>query len=131
MCVCVFVVPTAPTSLTVDDVNNTAVTLSWMPPNMPNGIITQYELQYRRSSDLINISFINSSALNATVTGLLPSTDYQFRVAASTVVGQGPYTEIPQTTTGKYSGAYMYMHMIIIKKPIIWYETKHACMLIM
>ena len=84
----------------------TTVTLSWMPPDPPNGIITQYELQYRRSSDSVYISFINSSALTATVTGLLPSTDYRFRVAASTVVGQGPYTEIPHTTTGKYSGAY-------------------------
>ena len=104
---CIFVAPTAPTSLTVDDVNNTAVTLSWMPPNIRNGIITQYELQYRRSSDSMYISFINSSVLTATVTALLPSTDYQFRVAASTVVGQGPYTEISQTTTGEYSGAYM------------------------
>ena len=104
---CIFAVPTAPTSLTADDDNDTAVTLSWMPPNMLNGVITQYELQYRRSTDSVYISFINSSALNATVTELLPSTDYRFRVAASTVVGQGTYTEIPHTTTGKYSGAYM------------------------
>ena len=67
------------------------VTLSWMPPEMPRGIITQYQMEYRscNNSDFISLNITNS-ILTYTVTGLTSNTEYVFRVRAFTVVGHGP-----------------------------------------
>ena len=83
--------PTAPKSLMIVSITNTTVSLSWMPPDTPNGIITQYQLQYRRSDSSTNITSLNISNANLTytVTGLSSNTEYLFIVRAFTVVGHG------------------------------------------
>ena len=70
---------------------DSTVTLSWMPPEMPNGIITQYQMEYRscNSSDFVSLNITNS-ILTYTVTGLTSNTEYVFRARAFTVVGHGP-----------------------------------------
>ena len=72
---------------------DTTVTISWMPPDPPNGIIIQYQVQYRRngSSDNFADNEVNITAtdLTYTVTGLMMATEYIFRVRAFTVVGRG------------------------------------------
>ena len=72
------------------DVTDTTVTLSWLSPDPPNGIITQYQVQYKRSG---SSSFIQLTPLNVnrvrTVTGLDSDTQYEFRVTASTGAGDG------------------------------------------
>ena len=70
-------------------ITNTTVSLSWMPPDTPNGIITQYQLQYRRSDSSTNITSLNvtNDTLTYTVTGLSSNTEYLFTVRAFTVVG--------------------------------------------
>ena len=72
-------------------VTDAIVILSWMLPKMSNGIITQYQMEYRsgNSSDFISLNITNS-ILTYTVTGLTSNTDYVFRVRAFTVVGHGP-----------------------------------------
>ena len=72
-------------------ITNTTVSLSWMPPDTPNGIITQYQLQYRRSDSSTNIISLNvtNDTLTYTVTGLSNNTEYLFTVRAFTVVGHG------------------------------------------
>ena len=80
----------------------TTVTLSWMRPNPPNGIIIGYQLAYRRTNDSSFILLLPSNnEVTRTVTELLPNTEYQFRVAAVTIVGRGPYTDITQSTTSE------------------------------
>ena len=94
-----------PRSLRVVRVTYTTITLSWMPPDIPNGIIIDYHLQYRRanSSSLYYILLPIDNQLTRTVTGLSPSTDYDFRVAATTVVGRGFYTDlVTNRTLGKF-----------------------------
>ena len=83
--------PTAPKSLMMVSITNTTVSLSWMPPDTPNGIITQYQLQYRRSDSSTNIISMNitNDNLTYTVTGLSSNTEYVFTVRAFTVVGHG------------------------------------------
>jgi len=82
----------------------TTVTLSWMAPNPANGFITGYQLEYRRNNDSSFASLRSNNELTHTVTGLPPNTEYQFRVAAITVVGRGPYTDIvTQNTTSEFS----------------------------
>ena len=76
----------------VVDSTDTSVTLSWMPPNSPNGIITQYEVQYRildgGSFTTVTVDAM-ATDLAYTITGLMTATEYRFRVRAFTVVGQG------------------------------------------
>ena len=87
-------VPTAPRSLTVVNTTDSTVTLSWMPPDPPNGIITQYELQYRRvGGSYTSLQPLNTD-LTRTVTGLTSGTQYEFRVRARTTVEYGSFSNI-------------------------------------
>ena len=90
---CFLTVPTAPRSLMIVDVNKTTVTLSWMPPDPPNGIISQYQVRYPRigSSGSESRNTMNN-ILMYTVTGLASNTEYTFEVRAFTRVGSGPYS---------------------------------------
>ena len=103
MCVHFLTVPTAPRSLMVVNVTDTTVSLSWMPPNTTNGIITQYQLQYRRSDSSTNITPLNitNANLTYTVTELSSNTKYVFTVRAFTVVGHGNASNEVTNYTGK------------------------------
>ena len=91
---CFLTGPTAPRSLMTVDVTDTTVTLSWLPPSMPNGIITEYQVRYSRSdnSDSRTQNAINNN-LMYTATGLASNTEYAFEVRAFTRVGSGPYSD--------------------------------------
>ena len=73
-----------------------------MPPDPPNGIITQYLVQYRRLVDS-RLTEVNTPAtdLTYTVTGLMIATEYRFRVRAVTVVGVGDRSNIVDVFVGK------------------------------
>ena len=87
-------VPTAPRSLNVRETTESTVTLSWMPPNPPNGIITLYQLQYRRvGGSYTSLQLLNTD-LTRTVTGLTSGTEYEFGVRARTTVGYGSFSNI-------------------------------------
>ena len=104
LCMYLYVVPTAPRSLTVNNTADTSVTLSWLEPDMANGIITAYQLEYRPvgGDQQFTISQ-NFTLLIGTVTGLSASTEYEFRVAAFTRVGPGPYSmTVVSFTTSKF-----------------------------
>ena len=66
-----------------------------MTPNPTNGIISQYELQYRRCSDgsYTTLQPLNNEVTRR-VTGVTVDTEYCFRARAFTVVGAGPYTAV-------------------------------------
>ena len=101
LCICFLIAPTAPRSLTLGEVTDTTVTLSWMLPDPPNGIITQYQVQYRITG---GGSFGNNQMttdLTYTVTGLMTGTQYYFRVRAFTVVGRGPPSNVVTALVGK------------------------------
>ena len=96
-------VPTPPRSLMIVDITDTTVTLSWMPPDPPNGIIRSYRVQYRRSdssSSNYNSFDTNTNDLTYTVTGLSTNTEYNFRVRADTVVGRSDPSNVV-TSVGK------------------------------
>ena len=97
------VAPTAPRSLIIVNVTNATVTLSWTPPDTPNGIITQYQIQYRRSDSSSDYASLNITTdnLTYTVTGLTSDTEYVFRVIAFTVVGYGSLSNEITTLTSK------------------------------
>ena len=74
-----------------------------MPSEIPNGIITHYQVQYRRSDS--NSGFMSLNVTNAVlayaVTGLTSDTEYVFRVRAFTVVGYGPFSNEITAHLGK------------------------------
>ena len=101
--VCVLsAVPSEPRSLMVVSITDTTVTLSWLPPDSPNGIIVGYQVQYRRndSSDFISLD-TNDIALNYTVSGLTNDVDYVFSVRAYTTVGNGTLSNEVTARTSK------------------------------
>ena len=97
-------VPTAPRSLMVVNVTNATATLSWSPPDTPKGVITHYQIQYRRS-DCSSSKFTSLNITNADLTyvatGLTSDTEYVFRVRAFTVVGHGSPSNEVTTLTSK------------------------------
>jgi len=98
-----FPVPAAPRLLMALNAKYTTVTLSWIAPNPSNGIITGYQLEYGTNNDSSLVSLPSNDELTHTVTGLSSNTEYQFRVAAITVVGRGPYSDIvTQNTTSEF-----------------------------
>ena len=100
------IVPTVPRSLTSVDATDANMTLQWMEPDMPNGVITRYQVQYRVAfTDGQTFVSLNSTSMTYVVTGLSPFTAYNFRVAAATREGLGPYTGVVTNfTTGKFPG---------------------------
>ena len=88
----------------MDNATDTTVTLSWMEPNVTNGIIINYQIQYRVAfTDQQYNSSQNITSLNYTVTGLSSNTEYEFRVVAATRVGFGdPTSSIFKFTASKF-----------------------------
>ena len=71
----------------VDSVTDTTVTLTWMEPDPTNGVITRYQVEYRRCSATSPYRIRNVNILTHTVTGLDVYAEYCFRVRAFTRVG--------------------------------------------
>ena len=95
--------PTPPRSLKVVNVTDTTVTLSWMSPDPPNGIITNYQVQYRRSDSSSYTSIdTNTTDLTYTVTGLMTDTEYVFRVRADTQAGRSYPSNVVTAFVGKF-----------------------------
>ena len=89
--------------MTADDATHSTVALSWMQPNVRNGIIIYYQIEYRVAFSGGLYDSQNTTSLNDTVTGLLSNTQYEFRVLTATRVGVGrPTSSIFNFTDRKY-----------------------------
>uniref|UniRef100_A0A8D3DLV4 Ephrin type-B receptor 3 n=1 Tax=Scophthalmus maximus TaxID=52904 RepID=A0A8D3DLV4_SCOMX len=60
------------------------MSLSWLPPEKPNGIILDYEIKYHEK--------VSGNRSNARIEGLKPGTPYVVQVRARTVAGYGRYS---------------------------------------
>ena len=86
-----FAVPSEPRSLEIIYVNSSSVTLQWMPPQSPNGVITHYSIQLN-GTDIGNFS---SNEPMYTIEGLSPDTVYVLQLRAHTEAAAG----LPSNTT--------------------------------
>lgn len=104
--------PPAPLDLEVTAFDDNSVTLSWTAPPVTG--ITDYRVQVKRSDSSIWTTFSDGvgTSTGAVVTGLLPGTSYDFRVATVTTV-RGPYTApVTQVTSGtlERDGLFVYLY---------------------
>ena len=66
--------------------------LQWIPPEFPNGVITQYSI-HSNGIDIDNFGSSDANISNrmiGTVDGLSPNTVYVFEMKAHTEMGAGP-----------------------------------------
>ncbi|XP_012716369.2 ephrin type-B receptor 3 isoform X1 [Fundulus heteroclitus] len=67
------------------------LSLSWLPPEKPNGVILDYEIKYQER-DQGMAHTVTSQHSSAKVEGLRPATPYVVQVRARTVAGYGRYS---------------------------------------
>ncbi|XP_072047677.1 tyrosine-protein phosphatase Lar-like [Amphiura filiformis] len=86
-------VPPAPEELTASNTDTTSITIQWLEPDPPHGVIIRYHIQYWMTSDLMSTAM---SAMNEntafTLSGLQPNDEYSFRVQAETSAGRGNWS---------------------------------------
>eukprot|EP00067_Danio_rerio_P039416 XP_021325319.1 ephrin type-B receptor 3 isoform X5 [Danio rerio] len=69
------------------------MTLSWLPPEKPNGIILDYEIKYHEKDQGEAIAHTMTAQHSyARIDGLKPGTPYVVQVRARTVAGYGRYS---------------------------------------
>ena len=100
--------PAAPTVAAVSGAPGTGqLDLTWTPPPDGGSPITSYALQCRAvGSSIWTTQPTNGIVTSVTVTGLEPGTRYECHVAASNIVGPGPWSELTAATpaTGANEG---------------------------
>uniref|UniRef100_A0A8C5Q2H1 Protein tyrosine phosphatase receptor type Q n=1 Tax=Leptobrachium leishanense TaxID=445787 RepID=A0A8C5Q2H1_9ANUR len=118
-----------PQNLSIIDVNATSITLEWMPPSEPNGIITHYEIVYTNSTAIYSQ---NTTATMLTLKDLNPYTLYKISVQAYTRFGHGnkATSEMPVRTseTAPSSPPYdvYYRNVSSTKVLLTWKPPVHA-----
>lgn len=82
------------------------MSVTWAPPERPNGVITEYRIVAYRvdppRAAAEETVVTDTSILNATVSGLQPYTTYEIRIQASTVGGtsEGPGKNVTTEESG-------------------------------
>jgi len=100
--------PTVPREFNYSQITSTSVTLEWTRPEYPNGVISEYILEYVNESLTqpitisIPVEFIEDldeyNVTSITVEYLNEFTDYTFNLSAVTGGGRGPEATIDITT---------------------------------
>jgi hypothetical protein len=99
--------PNAPTGLSVSSLTSTSATLTWTKPTDLGGltVLTGYRILYKESTSLTWIStgkVGSDTTTSRTITGLDPSTEYNFLVAATNAVTDAINTDY--TTAEAHTG---------------------------
>ncbi|XP_061594462.1 ephrin type-B receptor 3-like isoform X9 [Cololabis saira] len=80
------------------------MSLSWLPPEKPNGIILDYEIKYHEKDQGEAIAHtMTAQRSNARIEGLKPGTPYVVQVRARTVAGYGRYSSPADFSTNLQS----------------------------
>ena len=76
-----------------DELNLSTILVEWGPPVEPNGIITNYEVEYTHVEDTnTTTANFSSETFSIQLTNLIFHTDYDIRVRAYTIIGSGNYS---------------------------------------
>lgn len=78
------------------------LSLSWLPPEKPNGVILDYEIKYHERGQAMSHT-VTSQRSSARVEGLRAATPYVVQVRARTVAGYGRYSNPMDFSTSLHS----------------------------
>ena len=112
------IVPGPPGSLFVNEINSTAIVVSWSVPDVTNGIITSYEILYSvgNVSSLENnvtsvlVDVTTNTSYQVIIGELDPFTMYSVAVRAYTRIGAGELTNVFSILTDPFSKIFCYVH---------------------
>ncbi|XP_039517199.1 ephrin type-B receptor 3 [Pimephales promelas] len=77
------------------------LSLSWLPPERPNGVILDYEIKYQERGESFSHT-VTAQHTSAKVEGLKAGTVYVVQVRARTVAGYGRYSSPVEFSTSLY-----------------------------
>uniref|UniRef100_A0A8C2WRP4 Ephrin type-B receptor 3 n=1 Tax=Cyclopterus lumpus TaxID=8103 RepID=A0A8C2WRP4_CYCLU len=78
------------------------LSLSWLPPEKPNGVILDYEIKYHERGQALSHT-VTSQHSSSKVEGLRAATPYAVQVRARTVAGYGRYSNPMDFSTSLHS----------------------------
>ncbi|XP_018612810.2 ephrin type-B receptor 3-like isoform X2 [Scleropages formosus] len=85
--------PSAVPTVHLMGATSSTMSLSWLPPEKPNGIILDYEIKYHEKDEGEAIAHtMTAQRSSARIEGLKPGTPYIVQVRARTVAGYGHYS---------------------------------------
>ena len=95
------IAPGIPGDLFVNEINSTAIIVTWNEPNVTNGIITMYEILYSSGNRtvldddaiFVSVTATMNNVYEFIINGLDPFTKYNVAVRAFTSIGAGNLTE--------------------------------------
>lgn len=99
--------PYAVTSLSAVGLASNAITISWTTPDLRNGTLQSWQINYTTPWGAPNSVLINAaspSTLSYTVGDLAENTDYSFRVGVRTNIGNNMSGNIANATSGVRAG---------------------------
>ena len=118
MC-CNFTVPGIPVDLFADEINSTAIVVSWSEPDVTNGIITLYEILYSvgnvsslNDTTSVLVDMTTNTSYQVIIDGLDPFTMYSVAVRAYTSIGAGELTDIFRVLTDPFSKKMLYYSVV-------------------
>ncbi|XP_068726162.1 phosphatidylinositol phosphatase PTPRQ-like [Montipora capricornis] len=102
-------IPSAPPDgLKAVDTTSTSILVQWgdVPDSDKNGIITSYTVRYqaiteRITNATVNTTTVEAPVMHANLTDLIINVKYNISVLASTVKGDGPYSNGTEVTTNQ------------------------------
>ncbi|XP_062594902.1 receptor-type tyrosine-protein phosphatase F-like isoform X2 [Saccostrea cucullata] len=96
---------TPPRYVTAKALNSNTVSVSWLPPEKPNGVIQGYRVFYTLQADLPIILWNNKELQSNTnetiITGLKPNDTYTICVLAYSSKGEGPVSQLITVITNE------------------------------
>ena len=94
-------VPGTVDDVTVTVVDHDTITVTWRPPNKPNGRIIQYNVTYSTDDENSTRSLPTDGELTVDINNLTPNTTYYIFVTAKTSKGFGRQEKTVNATTRK------------------------------
>uniref|UniRef100_A0AAY4AHN2 receptor protein-tyrosine kinase n=1 Tax=Denticeps clupeoides TaxID=299321 RepID=A0AAY4AHN2_9TELE len=95
----------APSPITVvkkGKAGKNSITVSWLEPDRPNGIILEYEIKYFEKVIETSYTIIKSKETAVVADGLKPSSIYIFQIRARTSAGYGSFSRRFEFETSSY-----------------------------
>jgi len=89
--------PLSQTPPTVVTISSSIINVTWLPPQVPNGVLLRYEVILNNESIIANVTSEQTQYL---ATGLNPATEYGFSVVSYTTAG-GTQSETVHTLTAE------------------------------